>query len=329
MPKPENCEGFELQSRDRSILRTLLDCRIMTIKQAASLHFGGSFEAAKKRLQKIQKAGFIGMRPRRVQDPAIYSLTRQGYMSLKEEGMLDPLLELGWTRMQERIKVSEFILKHELAVVDTKAALAPAIAKADKLDLVDFTLNPEKHAFHAKEAILDSKKLVGFRSMVVKPDGFIHVRERQGENQPVDQYFFLEVDRGTMNLKRIVKKARQYSQFYRSGCFARELGFPSESRERHPFRVLFVVPSAERRNNIAEKLLQAKTPVKTMIWITTMDELSADPLGAIWMRPRDYLIAVSGSTFDIANNSVKKIYRRQEKREALIEAKVYKQHLFV
>jgi len=327
MSKSDGTNGFRLQPRDEKILRGLLDGRIMTIKQTASLYFDGRFDAAKKRLQKLEAAGFIAKRARRVQDPALYSLTRKGYMSLKEDGMLDPLLELGWARMQDRINVSEMMLRHEVAVMDVKAALAPAIESAQDLELAEFTVNPERHAFQVSKAILDSKKLVGFRSVRAKADGFIHVKETRLGGLVFDHRFFLEVDRGTESLTRIVKKAGQYSQYYRNGGFATKLGHAREHFKRHPFRVLLIVQCAERRNNIAEKLLKMKTPVRSMIWITAREELLANPLGAIWVRPSDYQEATRGSEFDAASKPSRGVYRRQVGRETWIEARVQKNAL--
>ncbi len=328
MSNTNGTKGFELQPRDEAILRGLLDCRIMTIKHAAALHFDGRFEAAKKRLQKLQAAGFIAARPRRVQDPAIFSLTRKGYMSLKDEGMLDPLLELGWAKMQKRIQVSELMLRHELAVMDVKSALAPAIEKQVNLTLKEFTVNPERHAFRVNQAVVDFKKLVGFRSTTVKPDGFIHLRQNQDMPKPLDHYFFLEVDRGTETLRRLVRKAKQYTQYYRNGGFAVKCGFSRKDFKFCPFRVLIVTQSAERRNNMAVKLLTVKTPLKNLIWLTTMNELQADPLGAIWIRPSDYEKAVNGSAFDVTSGKPSHIYRRHTPREIFIDSNVRKQRLF-
>jgi hypothetical protein len=60
--------------------------------------------------------------------------------------------------------------------------------------------------------------------------------------------------------------------------------------------VLFVVPNEERRNNMAERLLQNNPPVRTMVWLTTFQEVTTDPLGAIWMRPIDYREVTEGNT---------------------------------
>ena len=327
MTKYDGSDGFKLQPRDEAILRGLLDSRLMTIKHAASLHFEGSYEAAKKRLQKLEGAGLIAKRARKVQDPAIYSMTRRGFLSLKDEGMLDPLLELGWAKLQDRLRVAEMTLKHELAVMDVKAALSPALAKVDGAELVELSVNPERHAFRVTEAISDAKKLVGFRSLLSKPDGFVHVKERACDGELVNQYFFLEVDRGTESLRRLVKKARHYSQYYRNGGFAARHGCERRRFKLCPFRALMIFPSAERRNNVAEKLLAMKSPVRTMIWLTTMKEILLNPLGANWVRPADYLAAVRGTDFDPMSKKAKGPYRRTVERETWIEAHEIKQQL--
>src|SRR5882762_6280691 len=77
-----------LQDRDLALLRGLFECRVMTTEHAASLHFGGSKEAAKKRLQKLKAAGLIGERPRRAFEPSVLFLTRKGLIPLSLRGIL-------------------------------------------------------------------------------------------------------------------------------------------------------------------------------------------------------------------------------------------------
>ena len=58
--------------------------------------------------------------------------------------------------------------------------------------------------------------------------------------------------------------------------------------------MLWVFRTAERRNNVAEALCRSFPPVLGRAWLTTLEEATRDPLGAIWMRPQDYLNAVEG-----------------------------------
>lgn len=323
MKKGDEKKRIEIQPRDRAILRDLLDGRVMTIKQAASLHFGGSFEAAKKRLQKLHGAGLVVMRARKVQDPAIYSLSRDGYLSLKEDGMLDPLFEVGWGVMRKRLQVSEMTLRHELAVMDVKAALAPAIRTVG-LRLKEFSVCPTRHAFYTARALIRAGGLAGFRSGLVMPDGFIEVVDASGR----EHSYFLEVDRGSETLERVARKVLKYAQHYRNGGFAAKRGFGRKDFKSHPFRLLVVVPSAERRNNVAEKLIKSKTTARSLAWLATMKELLANPLGVNWLRPVDYDAALHGTALDGAPSARKAIYRRQSEREALIEINAVKHELF-
>lgn len=227
-------------------------------------------------------------RPRRPQDPAIYSLGRAGYSRLKEKGMIDPSFDPGWNKIQKRQQISELFLRHELAVMDVKAAFVSAIGKRPDLELIQMSTAADRHGFRVVEAVPDSKRRIRFKSIIARPDGFIHVRQTGEEKPALDHFFFLEVDRGTETLSRLVRKARHYSQYYRKGGFAAKLGFKRGDYKRFPFRVLIIFVSAERRNNVAEKLLGANMPIKSQAFLTTMDELKLDPLGAIWLRPVDY-----------------------------------------
>src|SRR5262249_30787458 len=115
------------QGRDFSFLRSLFDCRIMTAAHAAALHFAGSKEAAKKRLQKLKAAGLIAERERNVNEPAVLSITAKGYDLLRDEGLLDGLPTFSKRALEKRVQVSKHTIAHELDVIDVKAAFHSAI----------------------------------------------------------------------------------------------------------------------------------------------------------------------------------------------------------
>jgi hypothetical protein len=71
------------QDRDFRLLRGLFESRVMTAAHIATLYFDGKREAAKKRLQKIKAAGFIGERKRRVNEKSVLFLTRKATPFLK------------------------------------------------------------------------------------------------------------------------------------------------------------------------------------------------------------------------------------------------------
>ena len=197
-----------LQPRDYGLLLGLLDARVMTIQHAALLHFGGSHEAAKKRLQKLQHAELVVQRPRRPQDPGVYSLARTGYLRLQEEGMLNPSVDGGWATIWKRLRVGDLMLRHELSVMDVKAVVVSAVGARPDLELVEMSVSPDCHSFRVTECIAEAAGAVRFRSLIAKPDGFLHLRVKREDSLPVEQFFFLEVDRGTESLGRLLRKAK-------------------------------------------------------------------------------------------------------------------------
>jgi len=82
--------------------------------------------------------------------------------------------------------------------------------------------------------------------------------------------------------------------------------------------VLMIFRNDERRNNAAGLLLRNVPPILTQVWLCTFAEAVANPLGEIWIRPKDYLEVVRGTRFDPLTPSTACPYRRQTEREALI-----------
>src|SRR5207244_2002538 len=95
-----------------------------------------------------------------------------------------------------------------------------------------------------------------------------------------------------------------------------------------PFIVLIVCPPTARRDNAIGRLLANDPPTLTQAWLTTFDETTADPLGPIWIRPRDYRDVIHGTAFDFQDQSDKRPYRRQPERGAIIEGSFEKHPLF-
>lgn len=102
----------------------------------------------------------------------------------------------------------------------------------------------------------------------------------------------------TCSIKRIVDwkptqetpalKAACYNDYYRRGGLAVRNGQPASAYKDFPFRILMVFKSAERRDNIGARLLKNNPSVLTQVWLTTMKEIIAEPVGAIRIRPLDY-----------------------------------------
>ena len=315
-PRP----SVDLQDRDLELLLGLFESRVMTVHHAAALHFGGRLEAARKRVQKLKAAGYVAERPRRATDPAVYFLTKKAFVALLNHGMLSGYPRMTWPSLEKRVRVSELTLRHELDVMDLKAALTEALRASEGFEILEFGTWPALYEFPASGP--------AGRPMAVRPDGFLHVRELgDGGSAIFDQFCYLEVDRSTEQQELLAQRAACYQEHYRRGGLAARYGRPRAEFKTFPFRVLMTFRTAERRNNAAERMLLGRPPVLTMVWMTTLPELVQDPLGRIWVRPQDYLKATEGTLYDPTRPRDPSTYRRQADRERLVERAIHKHAL--
>jgi len=311
-----NTDKLQLQDRDFALLCGLFECRVMTAGHIATIYFDGKREYTKKRLQKLKSAGFIRERKRQVSEPSILFLTRKAFVALKSRGDLSEYPALALNALEKRANVSEKTLRHELEVMDVKAAFHTALAKSDKFTIAHFSTWPLLYEFTAVRSGHGAETLV-------KPDSFIRFHEREPDGI-YERTFFLEVDRSTEKQDILVDRAACYVDFYRSGGFAVRNGFSRSEFQKVPFRVLMVFKTIERRNNTAERLLNNNPPIRTQICLTTYAEVIADPLGTIWIEPKDYRAVTDGTPFDTSRQLPSYAYRRQPEREAMVESKIRK-----
>lgn len=308
-----------LQERDIAVLRGLFESRVMTSAHVAALYFHGKAEAAKKRLQKLKAASLIRERRRRAYEAATLYLTRVGHLVLQRHGILREYPAMVLDDLEKRARVGEFTVRHELEVMDVKAAFHAALRTNATFSVAEFGTWPRLYQFEA----LGSRN----GTMLVKPDGFIRIHEREKEGGLSEHSFFLELDRSTEILDRLVSRGNHYLDYYRSGEFAVRNGGSRSAYKDYPFRVLMVFKTAERRSNVAERLLQNTPPILTQIYLTTIEEVRIDPLGAIWVRPIDHQTAVFGTPFDPEKRRARPEYQREPAREAFIVQKVKKVRL--
>ena len=315
--------ALNLQDRDLSLLRGLFECRIMTAEHVARLYFDLSREAAKKRIQKLKSYGVVGTRARRVNEPAILFLTRTGLNTLRDHGVLAEYPALGVPALERRAKVSDLTIRHELEVMDVKTACHTAIKTTKAFSIVEFSTWPLLYEFEAVRPGHSQAEIL------VKPDGFIRIHEKEPGGGLFEHTFFLEVDRSTETLNMLVSRAGCYLNFYKSGGFAVKNGAPRSAYRDFPFRVLMVFKTVERRNNTAARLLQSNPPIFTQVYLSTLDEVTHDPLGTVWICPADYREATKGTPFDSEHRVERYGYQRQTARELFVEQKTRRRRLLV
>lgn len=162
----------------------------MTADHIVTLYFDGKSEYTKKRLQKLKAANLIRERPRRMNEPAVLFLTRKGFDLLNAEGQISGYPSLGTTSFEARASVSELTLRHELEVMDVKAALHAALAKSEQFSIAEFTTWPLLCQFEVSRAAVGT-------TAPVKPDGFIRIHEKEMSTKGFAYDCFLEVDRSS------------------------------------------------------------------------------------------------------------------------------------
>lgn len=317
-PSKSVFDSISLQERDLSLLRGLLESRVMTAAHIADLYFEGKSEATKKRLQKFKAAGLIGERKRRAYEPSILFLGRTGLTVLRSEGILTEYPQISLEALEKRARVSALTLRHELEVMDAKVAFHKAIGGTGVFKIAQFTTWPLLYQFQAFRP--------GGRAqeVLVKPDGFIRIHEDERDGGLSEHTFFLEIDRSTETLDTLVNRAGCYLDHFQSGGFAHWNGAPRSAFKDYPFRVLMIFKTAERRNNVAERLLQTNPPIFTQVCLSTFGEAIKDPLGKNWSRPIDYRDATKGTPFDPENKRQTWGYSRQTERELFVEQRLKK-----
>lgn len=309
--------SIDLQPRDMKLLRGLFESRIMTLSHIATLYFDGKKEMAKKRVQKLKAAGFVRERPRGLPtQPSILFLARPAFRVLSDHGKLSDYPRVSITDLEKRVQVSEQKLRHELDVMDVKAAMIAAINDKEDYRVAEFSTWPFLYEFEACSPN-------GVRDRV-QPDAFIRMHQTQEDRGIFEHTFFLEVDRSSEAQKILANRAHCYGDYFRSGGFAVRNGRPREEYKHFGFRVLVVCKTVERRNNTAERLLLNNPPIRTQVWLTTFEEVTSNPLGLIWIHPAGYDHATKGTPFDPRRNHDRRMYRSQPDRERLVRESVQK-----
>jgi len=292
---------------------------MMTLSQASALYFADRYQAASKRVQALKRAGFIGDRRRSVGESSLLYLTRKAFDRLTAEGKLTDYPTLTEEQFVNRSQIRPSTLEHELSVMDVRVAIHRAIATEANHRIDEFTTWPILSQFTADHPIQQQR-------VTVRPDGFLRIAEINVDEG--DYSFFLEVDRSNEVQRVLTEKLLCYRDFYARGGFALRCGGTADEFKTYPFRVLVVLQTPERRNNLAERLMNCIPPVRFQAWLTTLDEVLTDPLGTIWVCPLDYAHATANTIYAPEHWRGTASYVRRPERERLVEERIIKKTLF-
>jgi len=202
----------------------------------------------------------------------IYALAPKGAQLLADRQLPLPL---SVSTLENNRDLSSFNAKHALMVSRFRTSLTVALKEHPTMTLQTF----ERESLDLKA----EWKREG-RRIYVNPDAFFILRDNSMPEGKQHTAYFLEADRSTMKLARLLDKYTRYAQMYAQGIHQESFGIPS-------FRVLTITKSRERASNILSLSMSEKAPLpkdqRNTFYFTTEEVYAENPqniLAEIWRR---------------------------------------------
>lgn len=244
--------GRDLRDRDMEIVRHVTELRLMSGRQIETVHFPpgayASAETASRRcrqvLARLARDGVLHRLDRRVggvragSSSFVYALGPAGHRLLEDDRV-----------RPRRYEPSTVFVTHQLAVSQLVVDLTLA-ARRGELELLSVEGEP---------ACWRNVPAVG--RVVLRPDLFLVLTPGELEYR-----WFVEVDRDTHHRPAILRKARLYETYYRSGVEQANSGvFP---------RVIWITPTVTRAAALRNTLDGGKFATGLMV-VAAVDEALA------------------------------------------------------
>ncbi len=271
-----------LTPRDLNVLAWVQSYRLVTSQHLQALD-RGSGQGLLRRLQKLFHAGYLErLLPRHVDGggsaPMVYAITNRGIRALQENGRLANASRTDWNAKNHSLH--DLSILHTLLVSQVRAVMELACAHAG-MRLLFWKEGAE--LFDRVEVALPQ----GYTRVPVAPDAFFALEDAKGRMN-----FFLEADRGTMTVKRFVRKLQAYAAYFRDGRQKNKFGIRF-------FRVLTVTTTPARKSNLVSAAAQDEqlAGLDRMLLISVESRLSLQTpesvLSMIWttLARRDAALA--------------------------------------
>lgn len=287
--------GPIVTERDRSILRSLAEYRLLTSEQLERLHFH-SAQTALRRLRRLEQAGLVARRRSDGVPTQIISLSPLGVATLSANAT--PGVGAAVARRRPAALPGTYFLRHQLEVNDFRIAVVLSAGQRPDVDLLNVIADTDRTATAAAvqpRALLAETVAFGGESgerISHTPD--LAFAMQRGERQA---FFLVEIDRGTEVVGDPKRGVGLFVRFYLralvSGLFdglRARLGLPEGLRG---FRVLVVTTSAARVQAIRDRwgsMPMEHEMAKRFIWLTTREALHSTSLlehGWVSLDPRD------------------------------------------
>ena len=287
--------GPIVTERDRALLRSLAEYRLLTSEQLERLHFQ-SAQTALRRIRRLEQVGLVVRRRSDAVPTQIISLSPQGVAMVTANAT--PGLGAAAARRRPVALPGTYFLRHQLEVNDFRIAVAHSAGQRPDVDLLSVIADTDRTAVAAAaqpRALL--AETVAFGSEPAErithtPD--LAFAMRRGERQA---FFLVEIDRGTEVVGDPKRGVGLFVRFYLRGLVSgafdglrARLGLPEGLRG---FRVLVVTNSASRVQAMRDRW--GSMPIehemaKRFIWLTTREALLGTSLlehGWVSLDPRD------------------------------------------
>lgn len=247
-----------LNDRDKAIIWTVYQCRVLRQDQLQALFFS-SRAAAQRRLALLYHHGFLErqfllVRPGIMNSPTLYLLDRRGEELLRAEYGME---EVSWNTSHNH--VSSDFLDHALAINDVRIAITLACQESG-YELLDW--HSESQIKQDYDRVQVKSAQGRSRSVAVVPDSYFALATRFGNT-----HFFLELDRGTMTTRRFRDKVEAFLAYYRGGGYEKRYGARS-------LRVLTVTLSQRRLENL--KAVTEEAGGTVWFWFGVLSDLTPE-----------------------------------------------------
>lgn len=262
----KNPPKMRLTDRDTRMVKTVYDLRFASAKQV-SLLIGSHVQTCRIRLYLLWQNKFVDRLNLPIfvgegSPPAIYVLGAQGRRLIAEQIGLDSghIPRTDWRRNYF------FLLHHTLRRNDFRAALYAACRQRDDLEFLFWKQDKDV----GDSVMLPSKTGEPTRVPLV-PDGFIGLDTSKGR-----MYAYVEIDRGTITLKKFLQKQRGYFRWWQ------DRGYVDKYGERN-FRVLYVTTNESRMENLIKTTWRVKESNQGsgFFWFTTFNRIDPERPGNI------------------------------------------------
>lgn len=253
-PRSKDLKPMRLTMRDLQILKALYEYRYLTTEQISRLFFPSKHRAY-ERLRQLYEHAFIdrimrGKHMDKMNTALIYVLDSKGVRILQDA--LEKTIH--WSPKYKQ--VSEFFLEHNTTINNFRIGVTEVCETRD-MTLLNWTTETELHANNTRVEIRSHQGKL--QRVTLIPDGYFQIAYKNDVWR-----FFLEVDMGTMSLKRFQSKILAYNAY-------------AEVEQQYnvvnpDFHILTLTPSTQRMKNI--KLAIESITTECNFYISTLDDIS-------------------------------------------------------